>query len=157
MASKKTAKMPAQYTDLQQQTKGDKGHCAVIALAAITHLPAWQIQSVLAACGRKYREGTYKRHQQQALEQLGYQVTKLDRAWLHNNIIIQHYPGRAKALRNVTTHHPRRYPKVWAEQPDMLMFSAGHVSAFVDGKVVDWTIKRSKQVYEVWVLKKTGE
>jgi len=152
MATKKSAKMPVAYQHMLTELKGDRAHCAVIAIAAITRLPAKKVQETLTRCGRKIGTGTSDWEMSHALKLLGFKVTRT--VALHK--IIASYPGPHNNLKNVTTHHPRRFRKVWADQPDMLMFSGSHVSAFVDGKVVDWAVKKSKIVAYVWTVEKVS-
>ena len=64
--------------------------------------------------------------------------------------MVASYPK--KGIAGITTHQPRRFPKQWARVADrkLLMYSRGHVSAFVEGEVKDWAINRSMQVYAVY-------
>lgn len=152
MATRKTAKVPQDYEKIKKHLLGDKRHCSVIAIAAITKLPPKQVQEALAAAGRKVGCGTPIWASARALKLLGFKVTIHRDLWLQ--AMIQSYPGRAKLLKNITTHHPRRYKKAWANQPDMLLFTNSHVAAYVNGKVVDWSIKKSLQITEVWTIEK---
>jgi hypothetical protein len=155
MALKISAKVPETFEALKGELVGDRAHCAVIAIAAITRLPAKQVQEALAKAGRNPRCGTSRTVSFKALDALGFKVTRLGQPFLRS--IIDTYPGRATKLENVTTHHPRRFPAAWAGQPDMLMFTSGHVLSFVDGQIVDWTIQHSKQVNQVWLVEKKPE
>ena len=150
MATRKSAKIPAQYSKLSEELKGDKSFCAVVAIAAITKVPAKQVQELLAQCGRKLGCGTEDHQMSKALGLLGYKVTRdvqIDK-------IVGSYPGRHWQLKNATTHHPRRFKAAWANQPDMMIFTAEHVCAFVDGQLVDWTVKKSKRILYIWTLEK---
>jgi len=153
MAHKKTAKVPELYTRLRQEIKGDGAACAVVALAAVTGLSGKTVQEALFAEGRKPGRGTYKWQQERALQALGYKITKLGHKELME--IVKTYPGKHSQLQNVTTHHPRRFKRAWENMPDALIFTESHVSAFVDGKMVDWTIRRSKRVLQIWIVEKS--
>jgi len=152
MATRKTAKIPKEFEEIKKALVGDRAHCAVIALAAITKLPPKQVQEALAAAGRKIGRGTYTWTTQRALALLGYSVEKASRDWIQE--MIASYPEPHNMLKNVTTHHPRRFKSAWSGQPDMLLFTSGHVAAYVDGKVVDYSVKRSLQITEVWWVEK---
>lgn len=146
------SKVPADYEAMKVELSGDKGFCSVVAVAAIARIPAKQAQELLAQHGRKHGHGTKKRITKAVLESLGYEVRPM--TFKERRAIIDSYPGRHKGLVSITTHHPRRFAAAWAGQPDMLMFSHAHVSAYVDGEVKDWAIKHSKQVYDIWLVEK---
>lgn len=138
------------FSRCKSELEGDKNFCAVIAIAAITRRPAKEIQVLLTKHGRKHGKGTPTWIIEKVIDELGFRFVRWPPTKLRE--IIDSYPGRAVNLENITTHHPRRFPSAWAGQPDMLMFSRSHVSAFVDGKVEDWAIEHSKQVYMIWTL-----
>lgn len=155
MALKVSAKVPETFAKLTADLEGDRSHCAVIAIAAITRLPAKRVQEALAAAGRKPRCGTSQRIQRKALETLGFKVTYHNRTWIRKNII-DHYPGRHINLESATTHHPRRFRGAWSHLPDLLLYSRSHVAAYVDGVVVDWTIQHSKRIIQIGVVEKAS-
>lgn len=152
MATRKTARVPGEYTHIKKALAGDRAHCSVIAIAAITKLPPKQVQEALAAAGRRIGHGTTEWQHTRALKLLGFKPTFHDRLWIE--AMIASYPAPHNNLKNITTHHPRRFKKAWANQPDMLLFSSSHVAAFVDGKVVDWSIAKSLQITSVWTVEK---
>jgi hypothetical protein len=151
VAYKVSAEVPVDYLAMKEELADDRGFCAVIALAAITGLSIKEAQAALKAAGRKPRCGTPRNVTKKALEALGFKVTIHGRSWIAKNIIA-HYPDRHRSLRSVTTHHPRRFAYAWANRPNMLLFCTKHVCAFINGVVMDWTIKHSKQVNEVWFV-----
>jgi hypothetical protein len=152
MSLKIQSKVPETYQKIKADLEGDKAHCAVIAIAAITKLPPKKVQAALAKAGRKPRCGTSPAVQEKALEALGFKVTKLGMLYLRK--LIKSYPGRASSLENVTTHHPRRLPSAWVGQPDMLLFNHTHVCAYVDGQIVDWSIQHSKYIVDAWKVER---
>ena len=152
MAIKADALVPEEFTELKIELADDKNYCAIIAVSAITSQPVEKVRELMEANGRKRKRGTKHETTRKVLEILGYKVTEWSFAKRHQ--IIQQYPEPHNRLENITTHHPRRFPQVWQGQPDMLMFSRAHVSAYVDGVVCDWAVKHSKRVVELWLVEK---
>lgn len=147
---KSYAKVPETFDSLKKEVN-EKASCSVIAVAAITKLPLEAARLALKKAGRKTGRGATNDQIEHALKLLGFDVVKLT---IKQRLdIIKSYPGRAAGLSTITTHHPRRFPSAWAGKPDMLMFSVKHVAAFVDGEVVDWTIRHSSYVNELWTIK----
>lgn len=155
MACKTDAKVPTEFDNMKAELEGDKAFCSIIAVAAITNQPVQKIQSLMAKHGRKFRCGTKRETTEAVLVELGYKVTKRNYIWISNKIM-NRYPERHQSLMSITSHHPRRFPSAWVGQPDMLMFGAKHVAAYVDGVVCDWTIKHSMRVNEIWTLEKVA-
>jgi hypothetical protein len=140
----------AMKTDLRSE--GDKNFCSVIALAAICKVSVAAAKEALAAEGRQVGRGVYTDIIFKAAERLGYKCVKVGSQY-HQGIIAS-YPKPHNTLQSITTHHPERFAKAWADQPDMLMFSNGHVTAFVDGQVRDWAKGRSKRVFSLYTVEK---
>lgn len=156
-ALKVSALVPQDFEAMKADLAGDKAYCAVIALAAITGVPVKTMQELLAKAGRKPRCGTSRSVQEKVLKQLGYKVIKRNRVWIRKQVI-DTYPGRHCSLESATTHHPRRFRNsAWSTMPNCLIFVPNHVLAFVSGQVVDWTVKHSKRIEEMWFIEKEGE
>lgn len=66
------------------------------------------------------------------------------------------YNSRRKQ-QNVTTHHPARFNDVWADEVNYLIFSKGHVSAVIDGKLEDWAEGRSLRAIRIVAILPTKE
>jgi hypothetical protein len=87
-----------------------------------------------------------------AIRDLGYEVRQWD--YSEEYAMRKSYPK--KGILNITTHHPRRFPKQWANTGAVLMRSRGHITACIDGQVQDWAINSSKQVFCLWTVTKKG-
>jgi len=152
MGLKIDAKVPETFSKIKGELAEDRAYCAIIAVAAITGEPVMKVREMMEANGRKRGHGTRREVTRKTLEQLGYKIKEW--SFRERWDLIATYPKPHNELENITTHHPRRFPSAWACQPNMLMFSAKHVAAYVDGVVCDWTVKHSKWVVEIWTLEK---
>ncbi|PIZ30308.1 MAG: hypothetical protein COY40_04985 [Alphaproteobacteria bacterium CG_4_10_14_0_8_um_filter_53_9] len=68
--------------------------------------------------------------------------------------IIASYPGQHCNLHHLTTRHPVRFKAQWANVPDCLLYVRGHVAAYVDGVVQDYTVNRSSRIYDMYTVEK---
>jgi hypothetical protein len=114
---------------------GETNDCTVKALVVLTGKSYAEVHAALKAEGRKNRQGASYYQMQMACRRLGFNMVKRDWRWDHD--IIATYPGAHKNLKSVTTHHPVRFAKQWAGQPNMLLGTHGHVAAFKDGRIHD--------------------
>jgi hypothetical protein len=132
---------------VERQAHNEHRDCTVIAIAAVTGKPYAECREALARAGRRSRRGCYPEQQEAALRELGFKV----RTWTSSEMVemCRSYP--LKGIPGITTHHPRRFPKQWAQHAGrkLLFYSRGHVSAFVGGVVQDWAINRSKRVVRI--------
>lgn len=152
MALKTDALVPSDFTNMKAELEGDKNYCAVVAVALITNTPVQKVQALMATHGRKIGRGTKRETTRKVLEELGYKIKEW--SFVERHAIVLGYPAPHNNLQGITTHHPRRFPSAWAGQPDMLMFSRAHVSAYVNGIVCDWAVKHSKRVVDIWTVEK---
>lgn len=141
------------YKELRKASEdaGDKNFCSVTALAAVTGRPVEQVRSVLEDLGRKPGKGAYTGTILRALEELGGEVL---RRCIPPEEFINKYPQSHRVLKNVTTHHPARFPKAWQDGRRYLIFTAGHVVGVVNGEVHDWSSNRALRatsIYEVYM------
>lgn len=142
------------FAGLSQEAKslGEQMDCAVKAISVVTGLPYATCHAAVAAAGRNDRRRTPDRIWKAALDTLGFDV----REWSAKERIevIMSYPK--KGIATITTHHPRRFPKVWGQFADraLLFRSRGHISGVTGGVVHDWAINSSKQVFEVYEVTK---
>lgn len=134
------------FESLSNETCSNNEHndCAVKAVALVANVSYKDAHAALAALGRKARKATQNVDIQAAIWSLGKTTTSIDR-----RAIIATYPEPHRSvLRNVTTHHPRRFAKVWP-QGTYLLYTSGHVAACVDGVVHDWTVNTAKRVVSI--------
>jgi hypothetical protein len=115
--------------------------CSVVAASILTGLSYRECHAAFTEAGRKKKTGTAYVTTLKAYLKLGFKLVRYD---VHQHI--QQYPGVHSGLKNVTTHHPRRFPKVWADVPDLLFHTTDHAAAFKGGVVRDHSINRSMRV-----------
>lgn len=128
----------------------DKNHCAVLAIAVLTGEPVEKVQAACEERGRKRGQGTCTFIMRNVLRDFGWTVREADPM-----TFIRQYPGNhGRVLKNVTTHHPARFNKVWKEVPRALLFSRGHVSASDHGELHDWAVGRALRVHTIWIVER---
>ena len=134
------------YSKLREASNlaGEHNDCAVVAIAAVANCSYEEAHGELEDLGRRKGKGTSNIAIDTALDNLGCKVTHHD-----PYTFIQQYPGRAKLLKNVTTHHPDRYNEFWSDGKRYLFFTKQHVGAVIDGVNIDWTRGRAKHVWRI--------
>lgn len=132
-----------EFTALKDEAAkyGEKNDCSVVAVAMFTGCSYDTAREALANRGRINGQGVRNDIIMKALDDIGHPVIALPMDGLINA-----YPGRGVMLKNVTTHHPRRYPQVWEGMLDFLMISRGHIAAFVGGEIHDWSVNRALRI-----------
>jgi hypothetical protein len=127
---------------------GETNDCGVKAVALVATVPYDVARQALADRGRKARKGTYTHDILATVRAAGKEVTQVN-----PRDIIARYPSpHRNVLRSVTTHHPRRFNKVWPKGR-YLLFSKRHVSAVIDGELHDWAINSAKRVQAIYEVK----
>ena len=115
---------------------GERNDCAVTALAAITGKTYKQAHKALKGAGREDRKGTFQYQMEAAAESLGFRLVRVSQDFI--NGIIAQYPGVHKTLQHITTHHPVRFAKVWAEVKEPLLFHVSrHYAGYAKGALHD--------------------
>lgn len=128
---------------LESRAAGERNDCTVIALAATCKASYAAALAALADAGRKRGKGVPTCVMEVAARALGFQFTRVPLT-----DIISRYPAPHNGLRNVTTHHPDRFPRAWPPGA-FLLFPRGHVSAVVDGRTHDWARGRALRVHYI--------
>lgn len=147
---------PKDFTHLSIDARiiGETNDCAVKAVAIVCGISYHEAHAELKKQGRKARCGTYRHQTRAAIEALGFKITE----WTFmemQQFIESRYPGNHKGLKSITSHHPRRFPKAWANcHPNMLFFSSSHVMAVKDGEVKDWAINNALRIQKIWEIEK---
>lgn len=138
-----------EFQFMMQQTSamGDRNDCTVKALALVADITYEDAHARLAARGRKNGRGWYMEDVNLELAALGFKVRKVSPAEY-----IAQYPGQHKNLKNVTTHHPRRFPGVFTG--NYIFRSHRHVSAVVNGKLIDWAVNKAIHVWSIYEVTK---
>lgn len=134
------------FSQLNDQSfkHGETNDCAVKAVALVTEKLYSEAHRALADRGRKTRQGTPFRAIDETIKEFGYKVERVD-----PREIIAAYPSPHRdVLKNITTHHPRRFNKVWPKGT-YLLYSRAHVSAVIDGELHDWAVNRAKRVWRI--------
>lgn len=127
---------------------GETNDCAVKAVALVANVSYAQAHEALKQRGRKARRGAYTHDIIKAVRAAGKEVILVDQ-----RSIIAHYPSpHCNVLKGLTTHHPRRFNKVWPKGR-YLMFVARHVAAVIDGELHDWTVNKAKRVVALYQVK----
>lgn len=131
---------------------GEKNDCTVRAFALVAGISYAEAHSLLAKY-RKPGQGMYfaEENMTHELRKLGFIVQRVT-PW-H---MIEQYPGNHRNLKSVTTHHPRRFNKVWADGFNYLFFNPTHVAAVINGKTIDWTEGRAMRVTTIYRVMKVA-
>lgn len=128
---------------------GEKNDCSVKALAIACNMSYEEAHALCARHGRKPRRGMKTKQIIEAVAEAGYVLERII-----PQQFIQQYPGVHKGLKCITTHHPVRFPNVWAHKATYLAFQTSHVLAIVDGKVQDWTAQRANKLISIYRVEK---
>ena len=141
------------FVELREKTKAlnETNDCSVKALAIVTGLGYEPCHAALKNAGRRDRDGATVKQMRMALLALGF-IAKYDREFPSD--MISTYPQAHQILKGLTTHHPVRFSKQWADVRPCLLMQTRHVSAFVDGRVHDWAEGTARRVTEVWFVEK---
>lgn len=146
---------PTEYRNARRVSSAmnESNDCAVVAITLATGVAYDIVHSILKKHGRKNRKGTNLYMMKACLIELGFNY----RVWSVGErvAVIHQYPGQHKGLSSITTHHPRRFAKVWARQHKNLFFftsSWRHVLAVKDGEVQDYTVNKAQRIEEIWEI-----
>ena len=127
--------------------KGEKNDCSVKAVALITGKTYDEAHIELQRRGRINRQGVQNNIILDAAAALGEPTKRLLLKDVYH--IIQSYPKPHYGLKNITSHHPRRFPQIWSKAPDCLLFSNAHVAAFINGAVIDWSVNNVLRIVQI--------
>lgn len=153
---KRTAFSP-DFTAIHQESQAacENNDCSVKAIALVTSRPYAEVHAYLAREGREKGKGTPLHYSELALKALGMTVRK----WEVKEVIdmIRSYPPRAAGKRArtcITTHHWRRFPRAWAPHKGkkLIVVTATHMLAVIDGEVRDWSVNRALPVTQIWEI-----
>jgi hypothetical protein len=128
---------------------GEANDCSVKAIATVCGVSYATAREVCAQNGRKSGDGMRTNDMLHAVRSLGFDCKEFSRygEGCIKSTFISQYPPSHQILKNVTSHHPKRFNKVWADGKSYLFFAKNHVLAVVDGVNHDWTVGRAMQVY----------
>ncbi len=126
-------------------TVGETNDCSVKACAVVGGVPYAVALAGLTALGRQPRRGVSTTMILDYVRSTGKTVRRVDQQEL-----ISLYPGAHKNLQNITSHHPERFNKVWANGKTYLLFTEGHVLAVANGVNHDHSVGRSFRAYMIY-------
>jgi hypothetical protein len=152
-ALKKTPKHET-FTKLEATVRSfsDKNACAVIAVAAATDKPYEEVHQLFLEEGRKPGKGTPDYISGRVIKLLGFKRTRVDL-----DEILAKYPlPHCSVLKNVTTHHPRRFPGTFPEGR-FIARTRGHALAIIDGQVVDWSANSALRIVQLYKIEPMTE
>lgn len=128
---------------------GENNDCSVKAVAIVCGVSYDAAKTALAARGRKDGKGAYTQDILAVCRtEFGKETTLVDM-----KKVVATYPSpHCNVLKGITTHHPRRFNKVWPKG-NYLMFVTRHVAAVVDGVTHDWTVNKAMKVVALYEVK----
>ena len=155
----RTSEIEKSYTAkvADSEKASEKNDCAVIAVSLATGVSYAKAHAVLAKNGRENGKGVnFEKVTKKALAELGYKAVKVN-----PETVINKYPGVHKTLKNITTHHPNRFPKAWGQMKGNFLARTrsgkiGQLTAIVDGKNYDHTVRNAKRVISLYRVVKKG-
>lgn len=140
-------------TELSSYQANEKNDCSVKAISIACGVSYEEALFALKRFGRKDRSGTPTAISIKAIEFFGFKI----RVWSAKERIdvIKSYPGTHANLKSITTHHPRRFPRAWANcHPNMIWLTRDHMLAVKDGTVRDWSVNSARRVVMIWEIEK---
>lgn len=137
MPAAKPAPKTSLFSALQSQAiqNNETNDCAVKAIAIVTNTDYQTVLNMVNSRGRKQGKGTPWHVIWETLAALGYEAKQVN----VRREFIDNYPKGHQILKSVTTHHPDRFNKVWANGKTYLMCTKAHILAVVNGVNHDWT------------------
>jgi hypothetical protein len=137
----------AQHLAIRAEVR-ENGDCAIRAMALLTGADYKTVHALAAKHGRKHGCGTTFSAKHKVLADLGFSLIRVPTS--ERMAIIACYPGAHKNLQSITTHHPVRFAKVWSNVGDLMFHTQGHVAAFKDGRIHDWSEGRACRVIDLY-------
>lgn len=173
------------YNDAMGESRaiGESRDCTVKAISISTGVSYGTAHAALAARGRKPRRGCLRSVQENALRDLGWTrtATIVDEQYAgainrsdsiegiglcEKKVFIDHYPSPHNRRKNVTpgqaTHYGHTKGWQWLKELSfrddiaILVWVRGHVAAFKDGEVQDWSVNRKLRVIEIGIFTNSG-
>ena len=99
----------------------------------------------MKACGRKDRRGAWIQDILRAVRLLG----KNTRAVSPISLIATYPSPHNSTCQNVTSRHPKRFPKSFDQSKTYLLRSKSHILAVKGGEVHDWSVNNSLRILEI--------
>jgi hypothetical protein len=129
---------------------GENNDCAVVAVALLCRAPHDEVTELSCKLGRTKGKGTSWSIIRKMFAYYGYEFNRMNK----DHFISQYPKPHCDVLKNITTHHPRRFPGVFNDGNEYLLDCRLHVAALQGGEVKDWSINNSLRVSTVYIVKK---
>lgn len=131
--------------------------CAVKAVVIATGEPYEKVHAIMKRLGREDRKGTAMTITEATIKELGWRWRRW--GYLKMQEQMRSYPGihgSDRGVKNMTTHHPRRFREQWRKHDGkiMLLRTPHHILCYRDGEVKDWSINRSLKIIDIYELEK---
>lgn len=123
--------------------------CTVVAVAVVCGVSYEEAHKAMKEAGRKEGHGATITQTQRAVRSLGFETASAS-----HYSFISRYPAAHRILKSVTSHHPERFNKVWADGNKYLMFTRSHVLAVENGRVHDWSVGRALRATNIYMVTK---
>ncbi len=151
MSQIKYKKQTSKFLSMETESynNNEDNDCSIKAIAIACNIPYNKAHAAVKKQGRKSRKGTYTWQTLRAIKALGFIVTKIP-----PSTIIRQYPAGHCKLKNVTTHHPDRFNKVWADGRSYIFKTCGHMLAVVNGVNHDYTRSSACHVKSIYRIER---
>lgn len=126
----------------------EKNDCSVIAVALSTDSRYEDVHDTFTVLGRRARKGCSPIIIRKAVEKHGHIVRSW--GWKRMREMIESYPHPHDALKNITTHHMRRFPESWSDVSNVIMLTRSHCLCVKDGVNLDWSINNALRASDIW-------
>lgn len=135
--------------DQASKAMNETNDCTVKAAAIAFNIEYAVAHRIFAEAGRRPRKGVLRFN---VLKAYGKIAASQGKKLVQCNPqgFINQYPKAHQILKNITTHHPKRFNKVWRDGFTYIVFTSCHVGVVVNGTNHDWTVGRAKRVEELY-------
>ncbi len=154
MPALKPSQTPERYAALSAalDLAGHKNFCGPLALALLAGVGWQEAIETCKAHGYTSESGMATNSLILAFRQHFFQCELLP----DEKIILQYPKGHRDVLKNITTHHPRRFPKPF-EGLNLLMVVKGHFVAVCDGQVQCYAVNNSLRCLMLYSVSRIEE
>ena len=128
----------------ESKSLGEYNDCTVKAIAITTGVPYEKVHAALKKVGRRNNKGATIWQMQLACQAIGFKMVAVPKEGF-----LDQYPKSSK-LKNITTHHPKKFNKVWKDGKKYIFNTSKHVAAVIDGVNHDWSVGNSLRVKTVF-------
>lgn len=140
--------MPTTYDAMSQDRVGERNDCSVVATALVTERDYAEVHRVFRLNGRKSRRRTEMSITFKSLKALGFEAEQVyyptrARGYIQNPGYANRF--RSKTVTKIEGEIQRKDPK-----GHYLIRTRGHILAFANGRIQDWTAGRRHRVIEVY-------